>query len=125
METNNLLNKLNSRSPGLSINHTIANLWRRILKDLGITERVIGLLANYNKRYRNSNNSKELINSSTMKSNCFSDEISLKSLIGLLTNLLNVRRIDITITITHHNGECRSHSETLFDKTTTDKGERR
>jgi len=116
MPESNLLNKLQHRTNGGSIQHVMANLWRRILKELGLVERTIGLLANYNKRYRNSRNSKELINSSTMKANCFNDEISLKSLIGLITNLLNVRKIDLTITITHHDGEKRSHSETLYDK---------
>jgi len=116
MKESDLLDKLYHKTNGGSIQHSMANLWRGILRDLGLVEQTMGLLANYNKRYRSSKNSKEMINSSTMKANCLSDTISLKTLVGLIVNLLNAKKIDFTITITHHNGQKRSHTETLYDK---------
>ena len=115
----NLLNKLKTRSPKATISGGLANLWRRVLTDLDATKKLTSFLASYSKRYKN--DSEGVINASTIKTNSYADEISLSTLITLLSKLLNIKKISITITLTHRSGTKTQHSETIYDETIKDK----
>jgi len=111
-----LKNKLRLKSPDRTIGGKMANLWRTVLADLDLVDQINGLLSSYNRKYKADKSSSSLINSHTLRTNAFADNISLKGLVLLLSNLIHIKKIRFTITLTHSNNIETSHDVELFDK---------
>lgn len=102
-----------SRPPSNNEAGVLARLWRNTLEDLnltGKTEHLIDVYVNRKDRVSSRVVAAKQKDKSTLKKNAHDPGITFKTFIDLIFSLLNVRFIDITITLTHSNGAKTIHT---------------
>ena len=95
-----------SRSGGV-----LAGLLRQIINDMGLVDKLPGILSRYADRVKY--NSDKLINLSTVKKDIFSDNITFKSFIYIIKEVLLPVSFKITISIKWRNGKTTHHSREI------------
>lgn len=93
----------------------IVRLWRKILYETNLINNIHNLILVY--QMKNNKNDQMKVRKRKTKSslikNIWAPEMTWKTFIYLLENFLNVRKIDISIKLTHDNGEESIHSVTI------------
>jgi hypothetical protein len=88
----------------------LSNLWRKILKDLNITNKIPALVV----MYLNKENMKSVKLKKKSKTSLVNDitssNMTWKVFLNLIINLLNVNKMTFTVTLEFKNGEKSVHS---------------
>lgn len=102
-----------SKKPSNTPSGALSVLWRKIIKENNLNSIMDFLIRNYIKKMdikSLENNSIRKKNKATLVSTITSSEMTFKTFIDLLFNLLNVRRVKLTIHLEFPNGNQTEHS---------------
>lgn len=94
----------------------LAKLWRSILRDNGYIPALGPLVDRYLQSQEEMTKripSLKKKNKSTLVTNITSAEMTVKTFLDLIFNLLRVKRLDISIKLTFHNGKETIHSTSV------------
>ena len=103
-------NKLYSSPKNKTSEGFLSALWRKILVDNGLVEKIPGLLARYSHQ---ANNSETLKNLTTVKRDVFSENMTIKSFVYLLKNVLQPKKLKFTVSVTWANGKETHHTQEI------------
>lgn len=91
----------------------LAGMWRKIVKDIGYDRHLDYLVSRYVAKSDKMNGRVQNVRRKTKSSlikNITSSEMTFKTFLDLLFNYIGVRKIDISIKLTFHNGNETIHS---------------
>lgn len=102
----------------------LAQLWRNILRENGFHKALDLLVQRYvdrANRAKEKDKNLKLKNKSTLISNITAPEMTFKTFLDLLFNLLQVHTVTITVKLTFHNGAEKINT-VIIDQSTADDG---
>lgn len=108
------LDELKARNiSGANPGSILAKLWRNVIHDLGIENKMSYLITRYLDRAKRTtvdSKSKSKITRTRVLNNVISHDITWKVFLDNIVNLLNVKELTITVTLKHQNDTETTHS---------------
>lgn len=98
--------------PSRKVSGVLVVLWRKILLENRLNRALTPLIARYLNDTNRVGNSKRK-NKATLKANIFATDMTFKTFIDLVFNLLKATRLDISIKVTFVNGKSSTHSVSI------------
>ena len=88
----------------------LASLWRKILRDLNITNRIPYLISLYVEKSNETSLRMKKKSKSSITNDITAESMTWKVFINNITGVLKIKHITFTVTLHHANGEETNHS---------------